>query len=151
MFYEAVGLMLSADTDTKRREAYLARAVVVDCFQLLGPIPLLHTRARACARTCFPGRSTSSRGGRPRHMGGHRCPHTPHVTPAPHLHPPQEQLMSPPNQTWREIIAQAAAAPDVLKQPEVMRNLQVRVCVCAVCLCCAVCVCVHAVCVCVHA
>ena len=59
--------------------------------------------------------------------------------------------MSPPNQTWREIIAQAAAAPDVLKQPEVMRNLQVRVCVCAVCLCCAVCVCVHAVCVCVHA
>ena len=31
--------------------------------------------------------------------------------------PEQAQLMSPPNATWREIIAQAAAQPDVLKQP----------------------------------
>jgi exportin-1 len=36
----------------------------------------------------------------------------------------QAQLMSPPNATWREIIAQAAAQPDVLKQPEVVRNVQ---------------------------
>jgi len=32
--------------------------------------------------------------------------------------------MSPPNGTWQQIIAQAASSPDVLKQPEVMRNLQ---------------------------
>ena len=32
--------------------------------------------------------------------------------------------MSPPNGTWQQIIAQATASPDVLKQPEVMRNLQ---------------------------
>ena len=31
--------------------------------------------------------------------------------------------MSPPNATWREIIAQAAAQPDVLKQPDVVRNV----------------------------
>ena len=35
--------------------------------------------------------------------------------------PEQAQLMSPPNATWREIIVQATAQPDVLKQPDVVR------------------------------
>ena len=36
----------------------------------------------------------------------------------------QAQLMSPPNATWREIITQAASQPEILKQPEVVRNVQ---------------------------
>ena len=32
--------------------------------------------------------------------------------------------MSPPNVTWRDIITQAAVQPDMLKQPDVMRNVQ---------------------------
>ena len=36
----------------------------------------------------------------------------------------QEQLMSPPNITWRDIIGQATQSPDVLKQPEVIKNVQ---------------------------
>ncbi|BDA47056.1 Exportin-1 [Coccomyxa sp. Obi] len=58
MFYEAVGLMISADSDAKRREQYLA------------------------------------------------------------------QLMAPPNLTWREIVQGATVQPDILKQTEVIRNVQ---------------------------
>ena len=36
----------------------------------------------------------------------------------------QATLMTPPNNTWREIIEQAKQNVDVLKQPEVIRNLQ---------------------------
>lgn len=36
----------------------------------------------------------------------------------------QAQLMAPPNQTWREIVLQASAQPDILKQSEVIRNVQ---------------------------
>ena len=32
--------------------------------------------------------------------------------------------MAPPNVTWRSIIQQAAASPDMLKQSEVVRNVQ---------------------------
>lgn len=36
----------------------------------------------------------------------------------------QEQLMAPPNETWRNITAQAAQVPDILKDPEVIKNVQ---------------------------
>jgi len=36
----------------------------------------------------------------------------------------QAQLMAPPNLTWREIVVQASAQPDILKQSEVIRNVQ---------------------------
>ncbi|KAK9807779.1 hypothetical protein WJX72_008954 [[Myrmecia] bisecta] len=58
MFYEAVGLMIAADSDPKRREEYLTR------------------------------------------------------------------LMAPPNATWRDIIEQAKQTPEILKQTEVIRNVQ---------------------------
>ncbi|PSC71723.1 exportin-1-like isoform X2 [Micractinium conductrix] len=58
MFYEAVGLMVSADTDAKRRDEYLQR------------------------------------------------------------------LMGPPNATWQQIIEQAKQNVEVLKQAEVIRNVQ---------------------------
>lgn len=58
MFYEAVGLMISADTDAKRRDDYLQR------------------------------------------------------------------LMGPPNATWQQIIEQAKQNVEVLKQAEVIRNVQ---------------------------
>jgi exportin-1 len=58
MFYEAVGLMISADTDAKRRDEYLQR------------------------------------------------------------------LMGPPNATWQQIIEQAKQNVEVLKQAEVIRNVQ---------------------------
>lgn len=32
--------------------------------------------------------------------------------------------MAPPNLTWREIVAQATAQADILKQVDVMRNVQ---------------------------
>lgn len=32
--------------------------------------------------------------------------------------------MGPPNATWGDIIGQAAAQPDILRQPEVVRNIQ---------------------------
>lgn len=32
--------------------------------------------------------------------------------------------MGPPNATWGDIISQAAAQPDILRQPEVVRNIQ---------------------------
>eukprot|EP00884_Botryococcus_braunii_P004854 jgi/Botrbrau1/1436/Bobra.0063s0127.1 len=58
MFFEAVGLMIAAETDAKRREYYL------------------------------------------------------------------EQLMAPPNSTWRNILSQAAASPDMLKEQDIIRNVQ---------------------------
>ena len=36
----------------------------------------------------------------------------------------QGKLMAPPNVTWHSIIQQATVSPDVLKQPEVVRNVQ---------------------------
>lgn len=32
--------------------------------------------------------------------------------------------MGPPNQTWRDIINQAQALPEILRQPEILRNIQ---------------------------
>ncbi len=32
--------------------------------------------------------------------------------------------MQPPNATWQQIIAQATQSPEVLKAPEVVRNVQ---------------------------
>lgn len=32
--------------------------------------------------------------------------------------------MAPPNSTWQNILAQASTSPDILKQPEVIRNVQ---------------------------
>lgn len=32
--------------------------------------------------------------------------------------------MAPPNHTWRDIITQATQQPDILKQVEVIRNIQ---------------------------
>ena len=32
--------------------------------------------------------------------------------------------MGPPNATWGDIIGQAKAQPDILRQPEVVRNIQ---------------------------
>lgn len=32
--------------------------------------------------------------------------------------------MGPPNATWREIINQAQAQPDILRQTEIVRNIQ---------------------------
>lgn len=32
--------------------------------------------------------------------------------------------MGPPNATWGDIIGQASAQPDILRQPEVVRNIQ---------------------------
>ncbi|KAK9840628.1 hypothetical protein WJX81_005548 [Elliptochloris bilobata] len=58
MFYEAVGLMISADSDPRKRDAYLAK------------------------------------------------------------------LMEPPNKTWSDMIKQATMTPDILKQTEVMKNVQ---------------------------
>lgn len=37
---------------------------------------------------------------------------------------PQGRLMAPPNVTWHSIIEQAKVSPDVLKQSEVVRNVQ---------------------------
>eukprot|EP00951_Prasinocladus_malaysianus_P012980 scaffold97565_cov44-Prasinocladus_malaysianus.AAC.1 len=34
------------------------------------------------------------------------------------------RLMAPPNQTWQQIIQQATASPDILKEQEVIRNVQ---------------------------
>lgn len=43
--------------------------------------------------------------------------------------------MAPPNATWREMLAQAGQTPEVLKQPDVVRNIQnilaVNVAVCS--------------------
>ena len=36
----------------------------------------------------------------------------------------QGRLMAPPNMTWASIIQQATVSPDVLKQSEVVRNVQ---------------------------
>lgn len=36
----------------------------------------------------------------------------------------QTRLMQPPNATWQQIIAQATQSPEVLKAPEVVRNVQ---------------------------
>jgi hypothetical protein len=36
----------------------------------------------------------------------------------------QEQLMGPPNGTWRSIIDQAAHQPEILKDSEVIKNVQ---------------------------
>lgn len=36
----------------------------------------------------------------------------------------QGRLMGPPNATWGDIIGQASAQPDILRQPEVVRNIQ---------------------------
>lgn len=36
----------------------------------------------------------------------------------------QIRLMQPPNATWQQIIAQATQSPEVLKAPEVVRNVQ---------------------------
>ena len=36
----------------------------------------------------------------------------------------QGRLMGPPNATWREIINQAQAQPDILRQTEIVRNIQ---------------------------
>jgi len=41
----------------------------------------------------------------------------------PHVHV-QAMLMAPPNATWRDIIAQASQVVDILKQNEVMKNVQ---------------------------
>jgi hypothetical protein len=45
--------------------------------------------------------------------------------------------MGPPNLTWQQIIQQAGASPDILKQQDVIRNvqniLQTNVSVCQVC------------------
>ena len=38
--------------------------------------------------------------------------------------PVQATLMTPPNATWQEIIEQAKQNVEVLKQPEVIKNLQ---------------------------
>ena len=39
--------------------------------------------------------------------------------------PSQMRLMGPPNATWQQILLQAAANPEVLKQPEVIKSIQV--------------------------
>lgn len=36
----------------------------------------------------------------------------------------QTRLMQPPNSTWQQIISQAVQSADVLKTPEVVRNVQ---------------------------
>lgn len=36
----------------------------------------------------------------------------------------QGRLMGPPNATWGDIIGQASGQPDILRQPEVVRNIQ---------------------------
>ena len=36
----------------------------------------------------------------------------------------QGRLMGPPNATWREIINQAQAQPDILRQTEIVKNIQ---------------------------
>ncbi len=36
----------------------------------------------------------------------------------------QHRLMAPPNTTWAQILAQAEASPEVLKQQEVVRSIQ---------------------------
>ena len=36
----------------------------------------------------------------------------------------QNRLMGPPNHTWSEMIGQANTQPDVLRQTEVVRNIQ---------------------------
>ena len=36
----------------------------------------------------------------------------------------QEQLMGPPNATWKNIIENAAQQPDILKDNEVIKNVQ---------------------------
>lgn len=47
----------------------------------------------------------------------------------------QDRLMAPPNTTWKQIIAEASQQPEILKQPEVVRNvlniLQTHVSVCS--------------------
>ncbi|KAK9798116.1 hypothetical protein WJX73_000475 [Symbiochloris irregularis] len=35
-----------------------------------------------------------------------------------------ERLMAPPNSTWRELLGQAATSPEVLQQPDAVRNMQ---------------------------
>ena len=50
---------------------------------------------------------------------------------APSLSPPpclllQNRLMTPPNATWVNILAQARQNPEVLKQSEVIKSIQVR-------------------------
>ena len=42
--------------------------------------------------------------------------------------PSQMRLMGPPNATWQQILLQAAANPEVLKQPEVIKSIQVWKC-----------------------
>lgn len=51
----------------------------------------------------------------------------------------QVRLMGPPNLTWQQIIQQASASPEILKQQEIIRNvqniLQTNVSVCQVGCC----------------